>query len=211
MFTNSGTTRFGSAEKALLSLALIVAAITPFFPVTAHGVVNWYVTGFDDLLIYSSTHLDARRKRKTAFAVAGLLVAVALMVALVALAGNKLSAFAEYAKWSAVVPLWYAAKGAYKIWKGEEDENEEETWWMKYRVFGRAFFGFAANCLDDIALNTSMLAGAYAGHSVEYLSGIAIGAVTMVALAATLGNKIRDYPILYVLGYLLAASVILFL
>lgn len=33
----------------------------------------------------------------------------------------------------------------------------------------------------------------------------------MVVLAAAVGNKIRDYPLLYVLGYLLAAAVILFL
>lgn len=211
MTRNVGNPKFGSAEKALLLLVLIISAVFPYFPVTAHGVVNWYVTGFDDLLIFAATYMVAKKSGKTTYAIFGLLVAVAAMITLVALAGRELSAFAEYAKYSAVVPLFYAARETYKMIRGEDETETEEAWWMKYQIFGRAFFGFAANCLDDIALNTSMIAGAYSANSSEYLLGIGFGAVTMVVLAAAVGNKIRDYPLLYVLGYLLASGVILFL
>lgn len=205
----SGTPRFGSTEKVLLSIILLVTGVFPYFPATAHGVVNWYVTGFDDLLIFAATYLAAKKIGRSAYAIAGLLLAVTCMITLVAYAGNQLSAYSQYAKWSAVVPLFYAAKEGYKLYRGDEDDGEEETWWMKYQMFGRAFFGFAANCLDDIALNTSMLAGAYSAHSGQYLFGIGFGAFTMVVLAAAVGNKIRDYPLLYIFGYLLAACVIL--
>lgn len=208
---SSGKSRFGSAEKALLVIILLVTGIFPYFPITAHGVVNWYVTGFDDLLIFAATFLAAKKMGRSAYAIAGLMLAVTCMLVLVSYVGKELSAFAQYAKWCAVVPLFYAAKEGYKLWKGEDDGEVEETWWMKYQMFGRAFFGFAANCLDDIALNTSMLAGAYSAHTEQYLFGIGFGAFTMVVLAAAVGNKIKDYPLLYVLGYLLAAAVILFL
>ncbi|MDQ1343658.1 MAG: hypothetical protein QG650_378 [Patescibacteria group bacterium] len=211
MSSNSGNPRFGNAETALLLLALSIVAISPFFPITAHGVLNWYITGFDDLLIFAATYMIAKRRGHSGYAIFGLLLAVSLMIALVAFVGKELSTFAEYAKWSAVIPLWYAGREVYKIWKGHGDEEEKEAWWMKFQMFGRAFFGFSANCLDDIAINTSMLAGAYAGNAGEYLVGVSMGAVSMVVLAAVLGKKIHDYPVLYVLGYLLAAGVIIFL
>lgn len=203
--------RFGNAEKALLVIILLVTGMFPYFPVTAHGVVNWYVTGFDDLLIFAATYLAAKKVGRSAYAIAGLVLAVTCMLLLVSYVGKELSAFAEYAKWCAVVPLFYAAKEGLKLWRGEEDGKEEETWWMKYQMFWRAFLGFAANCLDDIALNTSMLAGAYSAHTGQYLFGIGFGAFTMIVLAAAVGSKIKDYPLLYIFGYLLAAAVILFL
>lgn len=205
----NGRLVFGSAEKTLLAFAVLTAAVFPIFPVTSHGIVNWYVTGIDDLLIFSATYLIAKKRGQTAFAVAGLLSAVACMLVLVAFAGGALASFSAYAKWAAVVPFAYAAKESYALWKGGEEGDEIPEWWMKCRTFGRAFFGFAANCLDDIALNASMVAGAYAGHSAEYLTGIAFGALSMVVLAAIVGKAVRDYPALHVAGYALAGIVIL--
>jgi hypothetical protein len=206
-----GSAHFGSAQKALLLLVAIIAIVFPFFPVAAHGVINWYVTGVDDLLIFSATYLVAKKRGRTAYAIAGVLTAVGVMIALVGVMGEALSVFAQYAKWSAVVPLGYAAYASYQLFRNSEEDGTGEVWWMKYEIFGRAFFGFAANCLDDIALNTSMIAGVYSEQAGEYLSGIGFGAVTMVVLAALVGPRMKDYPALYIVGYLLAAGVIIFL
>lgn len=110
MSSASKSTKFGNAEKALLVIILLVTGIFPYFPITAHGVVNWYVTGFDDLLIFAATYLVAKKTGRTVYAIAGLTLAVTCMLALVTYAGKELSVFAEYAKWCAAVPLYYAAR-----------------------------------------------------------------------------------------------------
>lgn len=102
--------KFGNTEKALLVIILLVTGIFPYFPITAHGVVNWYVTGFDDLLIFAATYLVAKKSGRTTYAIAGLALAVTCMLVLVTYAGKELSAFAQYAKWCAIVPLYYAAR-----------------------------------------------------------------------------------------------------
>ncbi len=110
MSSATKSSRFGKTEKALLVIILLVTGIFPYFPITAHGVVNWYVTGFDDLLIFAATYLAAKKSGRTAYAIAGLMLAVACMLVLVTYAGKELSGLAEYARWCAVVPLYYAAR-----------------------------------------------------------------------------------------------------
>jgi hypothetical protein len=237
-----GFARKGIAEKALLFLGFLVAAVWLVVPIAAHGVLNWYVTGFDDLLIFSVTYFTVAKKEKKEFAaISGLLLAVATMVVLVVVAGTWFQQFGDYAKLSAAVPIFYAFLCIWETYKErivhwmltavgyaealfgrpfpglrrwlegllEESPEPEDAWWMHYKVFGRAFFGFAANCLDDIALNTSMIATVYADHSVEYLSGIMLGAITMVVLAMVVGRRIGEHPYLQIGGYALAAGVIL--
>lgn len=205
----ASTSHYGTAEKAFVFLAILMGIIWSFKPITAHGVLNWYVTGFDDLLIFSVIYLDAKKNRRGMLAIFGLLSAVACMIAFVAIAGETVRGLGEYAKFSATIPIGYALWTTWRMFHEKSEEAETPDWWMRYATFWKAFFGFAANCLDDIALNASMVAGVYAEHATEYLSGVALGAITMVVLARVVGKRIGEYPFFQIAGYLLAAGIIL--
>ena len=64
------------------------------------------------------------------------------------------------------------------------EENDSDPAWKKLNTFGQSYFGLVLNCLDDIALNTAVVASMHQENlSYWYMSGVFFGSLIMVIVA----------------------------
>lgn len=163
-------------------ILIFAGGLGPWF----FGLVSWFFTGFDDLMIFSDLYHQAKTTRQRIEAISGLIVAVFVMIFLVTTIGYWFGLLKEYAWIGGFLPFSIAVR----TWMGWGDTKEPR----KGTFFIRTFTGFGFNWTDDIIYNTGVIAGKAIEYQVWYLGGILTGAVIMVALAHHLFRGMKDMP-----------------
>lgn len=150
------------------------------------GLAGWFITGIDDLVIFSGIYNSAKTRKQKTESIQGLLSMVLIMLVIVCTIGWV---FGFLHKWTWVggfLPLALAIK----TWFGIGDNTEPK----KGTFYWQAFTGFGLNCLDDIAYNTAVITGKAIEYQTSYLLGIFVGAIAMVCLAHFALKGLRDMP-----------------
>lgn len=150
------------------------------------GFAGWFITGIDDLLIFSSTYHSAQTTKDRFMAIAGLLTMVIVMELAVFFSGGIVLSQFEWSFLVGFLPLYLA----YKTWKGGDNKTPPL---LSYFLMG--FLGFFWNCSDDLIYNASIVTGKTLEYQLWYLLGVFGGAIAMVLMAHFLmATRIKDYP-----------------
>lgn len=172
----------------------------------AFGFFGWFITGIDDLLIFSHIYRSARNRSQRTEAIAGMLSMVVIMILIVVTVGQLFTFLHGFSWIGGFLPLFLAIK----TWRGSADNTDPKPgtlYWMAFR-------GFGLNCLDDIAYNTAIVGQATFSYAVQYLGGVFFGAIMMVGVVilAHLAfiDRLRDVPRIRAVVMFLVAGYILF-
>ncbi len=152
----------------------------------AFGLAGWFITGIDDLVIFSHIYHSAKTKQQKIEAIRGLLSMVIIMLVIVCTIGWGLGLLQKWTWVGGFIPLFLAIK----TWRGSGDNTEPRAG----TFYWQAFTGFGFNCLDDIAYNTAIITGKTMEYQGSYLLGVFIGAIAMVYLAHFALKRLRDIP-----------------
>lgn len=164
------------------SLLLWLQDFGPF----VFGLAGWFITGIDDLVIFSGIYNSAKTRKQKIEAIEGLLSMVLIMLVIVCTIGWGLGFLHGWTWIGGFLPLILAIK----TWRGIGDNTEPKTG----TFYWQAFTGFGLNCLDDIAYNTAVITGKAIGYQGLYLLGIFVGAIAMVLLSHFALRGLRDVP-----------------
>lgn len=166
------------------------------------GLAGWFITGIDDLVIFSHIYHSAKTRPRKVEAIQGLLSMVLIMLVIVCTIGWGLGFLQKWTWIGGVLPLFLAIK----TWFGVGDNTEPKSG----TFYWQAFTGFGLNCLDDIAYNTVVITGKALEHQVLYLLGIFTGAVVMIYISHFALGGLRDVPRLRAVIMLLVSGYILY-
>lgn len=155
------------------------------------GIISWFATGIDDLMIFASNYRAAKSKLMS---ILGVMTAVSLMIALVLTGGIGLKFIGDWTFVGFCIPFYLA----YKTFKNGDDDAETRIG----ASFTVAFMGFALNCTDDISYNLSVILIEPFASQVAFLVGVFVGSLLMVCVSIGMG-KVRDFP--YLRGLVLFA------
>lgn len=150
------------------------------------GLASWFITGIDDLVIFSGIYHNAKTTKHKTEAIAGLLSMVLIMMAIVTSIGWTMGFLQEYVWIGGFLPLFISIK----TWRNRSEAKNPR----KGTFFVMAFTGFGLNCIDDIVYNTGVISGQALSYQVWYLLGILTGAIVMIGLAHSLFRSLHDMP-----------------
>lgn len=165
-----------------MDLLLWFNSLGPF----VFGLAGWFITGIDDLVIFSHIYHSAKTKQQKIEAVRGFLSMVLVMLIIVCTIGWVFGFLQKWTWIGGLLPLGLAIKTWYDI--GDNTEPKTGTFYWQ------AFTGFGLNCLDDVAYNTAIIIGKTLEYQVVYILGVFTGAVAMVYLSHFALKGLRDMP-----------------
>lgn len=150
------------------------------------GLAGWFITGIDDLVIFSQIYHSTKTRQQKIEAIRGLLTMVLIMLVIVCTMGWFLGSLQKWTWIGGLLPLFLAIK----TWRGGGDNATPKSG----TFYWQAFTGFGLNCLDDIAYNTAVITGKTVDYQSLYILGVFVGAVVMVYLSHFAFKWLHDVP-----------------
>lgn len=150
------------------------------------GLIGWFITGIDDLIIFSHIYHSAKNRQQRTEAIWGILSMVCIMLVIVCTIGWIFGFLQKWTWIGGFLPLFLSIK----TWRGIGDTITPKTG----TFYWQAFTGFGLNCFDDIAYNTAIITGKAFEYQITYIFGVFMGAVAMVYLSHFALEGFRDMP-----------------
>lgn len=166
----------------MLYLTLLFISSSPLI----FGLAGWFITGIDDLVIFSTIYHSTQTKKERTEAIKGLISMVLIMLLVVCTIGWAFTALQKWIWIGGLLPLVLSITTWFSI--GDNTEPKPGTFYWQ------AFTGFGLNCLDDVAYNTAVIAGKTFEFQTFYILGVFIGAVAMIYLSHFALKGLKDVP-----------------
>lgn len=158
------------------------------------GFIGWFATGIDDIIIFSTIIITIASNLEKSFAVMGFFLGVIVMTILCFVGGV---AYNILPKWTyyiiTLIPIFLGIKTLIQSFDINEELKNMNI--GKHTIFMSAFLGYFLNSSDDIAYNLSWFAKLSSVQELVYISGIWMGAITMVVIVLFFNIfTLKDYP-----------------
>lgn len=190
----------------------------------AFGFAIWYATGIDDAIVFGGVMSGAKSFREKWWATLGLLAMYVTMLLVVVLVGASLTAFFGTEVFGIPIrhiitfcAMLFVIGLGFDAWNDDGSEKNEaieshvpSSWYERIvaaiagffpRIAQDAFKGFGWNCSDDITVNTSNVLGKSALQTFWYLSGNAVGVISMIVAVWAVYGLLRHFADNHVLGF----------
>ena len=183
------------------------------------GWLAWYMTGTDDISIYTSVTRMAKTAKDRNDAMVGLLSGVATMIIIVFILANSKNIVSalfpgstrgnsvaqmldEYTWIGGILPIYLGTSVLWCYWK---DDDSEDAATQLLKKFGKstlrviAFMGFIMNSSDDHGYNFAMTVGMAILWQITFLSAVFMAACSMHVIVThpkLEKYKFLDHPLL---------------
>ncbi len=166
------------------------------------GFFSWFITGVDDILIFSWVWERANCKSEKQLAIVGFLFGILCMIAITIL----FSEIVSYMKYTNII------LGVFLVYLGFNTSlNRSETIKINpKKIYLLSFFGYILNCSDDIVWNGSMIAGKNLNENLLYFSGLMIASLLTILIIKYWSKTIKSYSKLRGLTMVFIGVAILF-
>lgn len=175
--------------------------------------LSWFLTGIDDLIIFSTLYKKSTNKFLTKL---GLITGVLLIIILSFLIGNYIQYLWKLAIIGAFIPLFLSFKILYdyiqsKYFKNDliETTTHNDSYIYNKNLFVLSFLGYITNAVDDLLLNSSVIIWKNNDFIFLYFLWFLIGSFLMIFISTKL-KKVQDYPLLRAIILFVIWSIIFF-
>lgn len=176
-------------------------------------IISWFITGLDDLIIFSTLYKKSNKKISTLF---WLIVWVILIIVLSFFIWNYIQYLGKIAIAGAFIPLFLSFKIIYGYIQSKyfqhdliEETTHNKSFINNKNLFILSFLWYITNSVDDFLLNSSLIIWKSNDFIFLYFVWILIGCFIMISIAKRI-SKVKDYPLLRALILFIIWSIIFF-
>ena len=149
------------------------------------GLISWFITGIDDILIFAWVWEKTRTKYQKYLAIIGFIAGVFCMIAITIL----FSEIVSYLKYTNIILGFFLIYIGISTFLSKSSKIE----FKPRNICLLSFLGYLLNCSDDIIWNTSMIANKSFTEELFYFTGLLIGVLSTIFIVRRYSDKLRNY------------------